>query len=371
MRFEIEKRSAETSARSGVLTTARGSVKTPVFMPVATRAAVRAMSAWDFEDIGFEIFLANTYHLYLRPGLDVLTKTGGLHPFMNTNLPLLTDSGGYQVFSLSDLCRVKDHGVEFRSHLDGSLHFFTPEKVLDIQKVIGSDIMMPLDQCAEYPIDEKGAEAAVKKTLDWALQSKNYWHSSFDTDKQALFAIIQGGVYPELRRECAEQLAELDLPGYAIGGLSVGEPVELYREITAFTTPLMPENKPRYMMGVGSPMEILWAVRQGIDMFDSVMPTRIARNGTLYTSQGRINIRNSAFSDDLSPLDPECTCPVCRRFTKAYLRHIFKMNEIAALIYNTCHNLYFMKRFMTDIRDAINKDDFKECYSRWERIFGV
>jgi queuine tRNA-ribosyltransferase len=288
---------------------------------------------------------------------------------MDAKIPLLTDSGGYQVFSLSKLCKVADDGVEFRSHLDGSAHFFTPEKVLDIQRVIGSDIMMPLDQCVEYPIDEKGAAAAVKKTLDWAEKSQRWWKERFDPEAQALFGIVQGSVYPDLRAECAEALAELDLPGYSIGGLSVGEPVELYREITESTVRHMPAHKPRYMMGVGSPMEILWAVKCGVDMFDCVMPTRIARNGTLYTSQGRVNIKAAAYENDQSPLDPECGCPVCRRFTRAYLRHIFKAGEISALVYNTLHNLYFMKKFMDDIRSSIDGGCFNETYAKWAAMY--
>lgn len=369
MKFSIHQTDPGSGARTGEITTARGNIKTPVFMPVATRGAIRAMSAWDFESIGFEIFLANTYHLYIRPGIEVLGQAGGLHPFMDAKIPLLTDSGGFQVFSLSRLCKVMDEGVEFRSHLDGSAHFFTPEKVLDIQRVIGSDIMMPLDQCAEYPIDKKGAAAAVKKTLDWAQKSSAHWRKSFDTDRQALFGIIQGSVYSDLREQCVSALAELDLPGYSIGGLSVGEPPELYREITEFTLKLMPVDKPRYMMGVGSPMEILWAVMCGVDMFDCVMPTRIARNGTLYTSQGRINIKGSAYEKDSSPLDPNCGCPVCRRFTRAYLRHIFKMGEISAMVYNTLHNLWFMKKFMDDIRLSIINATFSAEYAKWDVLY--
>ncbi|MCU0821138.1 MAG: tRNA guanosine(34) transglycosylase Tgt [Spirochaetes bacterium] len=369
MEFRITHRDSFSRARSGILTTCRGPVDTPVFMPVATRGAIRALSIRDIEEIGFDIILSNTYHLYIRPGMELLAKTGGLHNFLNYHKPILTDSGGFQVFSLSDLCVVRDNGVEFKSHLDGSRHFFSPEKVLDIQRVIGSDIMMVLDQCTHYPTTEKEAREAVERTLSWAGISHGYWRNSFDTEKQALFAIIQGSVYKDLRKECAEKLLEYNFPGYAIGGLSVGEPKELYMEITEFTLRHIPETGPRYMMGVGSPMEILFAVKQGVDMFDCVMPTRIARNGTLYTSAGRINIKASRYTEDLSPLDENCGCYVCRKFSRAYLRHIYRAGEISALIYNTYHNLYFMKNFLIDIRESIKNSRFTETYRRWENIY--
>ena len=289
---------------------------------------------------------------------------------MNIQRPVLTDSGGFQVFSLAKFCTVKDNGVEFSSHLDGSKHFFTPEKVLDIQRIIGSDIMMVLDQCVEYPVDESVARSAMEKTIRWAGQSAVYWRECFDPAKQAVFAIVQGGTFPALRKECASRLGELDVPGYAIGGLSVGEPKELYREITAETTRHLPADKPRYMMGVGSPMEILDAVAEGVDMFDCVMPTRIARNGTLYTSRGRVNIRLNAYQFDESPLDPECGCFVCRNYSKAYLRHIFRAGEIAALVYNTYHNLYFMKQFMLSIRTSIENGTFSQEYLKWKELYG-
>ncbi|HOO71855.1 MAG TPA: tRNA guanosine(34) transglycosylase Tgt [Spirochaetota bacterium] len=369
MDFRIEKTDASGS-RAGLIDTAHGQVRTPVFMPVATRAAIRALTLRELEEINFDIILSNTYHLYIRPGLDVLTKAEGLHRFMNFSRPILTDSGGFQVFSLADLCRVRENGVEFRSHIDGSLHFFSPEKVLDIQGIIGSDIMMVLDQCTEYPAEEKAVSQAVQRTVSWAGDSIRYWKHNFDAGQQSLFAIVQGGVYPDLRKECGEQLVALEFPGYAIGGLSVGEPKDLYQEITSLTSSLLPADKPRYMMGVGSPMEILYAVKCGVDMFDCVMPTRIARNGTLYTSQGRINIKAAPYEDDFSPLDPECSCYVCRNFSRAYLRHIFRMGEIAALVYNTYHNLYFMKKFMEDVRESILQGAFSSFYRRAESIFG-
>lgn len=338
-------------------------------MPVATRGAIRALTNRDIDEIGFDIILSNTYHLYIRPGLEILEKAGGVHNFINYKRPMLTDSGGFQVFSLSNLCKVLDNGVEFRSYLDGSKHLFSPEKTLDIQRIIGSDIMMVLDQCCDYPITFENAKEAVERTLNWAITSNEYWKQGFDTEKQALFAIIQGGVFEKLRRDCAERLVDLDFSGFAIGGLSVGEPKELYREITELVLELMPEDKPRYMMGVGSPMEILDAVKHGVDMFDCVMPTRIARNGTLYTSTGRINIKANRFAEDFSPLDEKCNCYVCRNYTRAYLRHIFRMGEISSLIYNSYHNLFFMRSFMNNIQESIRGDTFSELYNKWRVVY--
>ncbi|MCL2025329.1 MAG: tRNA guanosine(34) transglycosylase Tgt [Leptospirales bacterium] len=371
MKFTLQYKDPSTNARAGLIETSRGTIETPVFMPVATRGAIRALAAKDIEEIGFKIILANTYHLYIRPGTGVIDSVGGLHKFMNYRRPILTDSGGFQVFSLAPLCKISENGVEFRSHMDGSRHFFTPETVLDIQRSIGSDIMMPLDQCCAYPVEKEEAQAAVIRTVEWAKRSAAHWQKEFDTDKQTLFGIVQGGLYPDLRHECAEELAALNLPGYAIGGLSVGEPKELYREITEYTTRFLPENSPRYMMGVGSPLEILFAIRHGIDMFDCVMPTRIARNGTLYTSKGRINIKGASFEKDSAPLDENCSCYVCKNFSRAYLRHIFRIGEIAALVYNTYHNLYFMKTFMDGARLAIEKGEFSAFEKHWAVIFGL
>ena len=370
MQFRVISSDKETAARTGEITTSRGAIRTPVFMPVATRGAVRALSGRDVDELDFDIILSNTYHLYLRPGLDVLRSAGGLHGFMNFRRPILTDSGGFQVFSLSDFCKVYDDGVEFRSHVDGSPHYFSPESVLDAQKGIGSDIMMVLDQCTHYPVAEKEAREAVDRTVRWAGASHRHWHERFDHEKQALFAIVQGSVFSDLRKECVERLLELPFPGYAIGGLSVGEPKELYREITEFTLALLPEDRPRYMMGVGSPLEILYAIRHGVDMFDSVMPTRIARNGTLFTSAGRVNIKSAACESDLSPLDPACGCYVCRTYSRAYLRHLFRSGEISALIYNTHHNLHFMNSFMREIRESIAGGFFTDVYRRWEALYG-
>ncbi len=370
MQFRVTSTDIDTAARTGEIVTSRGTIRTPVFMPVGTRGSIRALSGRDVEELDFDIILSNTYHLYLRPGVEVLKKAGGLHGFMNYHRPILTDSGGFQVFSLSDLCRVKPDGVEFRSHIDGSLHFFSPESVLDVQRAIGSDIMMVLDQCTEYPIDKQEARRAVDRTVEWANASHRYWRDTFDTDRQALFAIVQGSVFTDLRQECAERLLALPFPGYAVGGLSVGEPKELYREITEFTLSHLPADRPRYMMGVGSPMEILYAIRHGIDMFDSVMPTRIARNGTIFTSAGRFSIKSAAFEADLSPLDETCGCYVCRNYSRAYLRHLFRVGEISALIYNTYHNLYFMNSFMNEIRKSIAGGAFDAEYRKWEALYG-
>lgn len=371
MKFAVTHNDTGSSARTGVISTSRGEIATPVFMPVGTRGAVRALSVRDIEEIGFDIILANTYHLYIRPGTEVLNKAGGLHRFMNFHKPILTDSGGFQVFSLSGLCRICGNGVEFRSHLDGSKHFFSPELVLDVQRSIGSDIMMVLDQCCGYPTEESTAYQALTKTLNWAEVSLAYWKERFDTEKQALFGIVQGGMFPHLRREAAERLSEMNFPGYAIGGLSVGEPKELYRKITEHTVRFLPKAAPIYMMGVGSPPEILAAVEQGVDMFDCVMPTRIARNGTLYTSSGRVNIKAAVYEKDEEPLDSECGCYVCKRFSRSYLRHIFKAGEISALIYNTYHNLFFLKSFMGKAREAIEKDEFSAFEKKWNSIYSA
>ncbi|MBN1501269.1 MAG: tRNA guanosine(34) transglycosylase Tgt [Spirochaetes bacterium] len=369
MEFKVIKKDTNTNARRGVLKLHHGTIQTPVFMPVATRGAIRGLPTDDLYKMNYEIILANTYHLYIRPGIEVLEHAGGLHKFMNFDRPILTDSGGFQVFSLSDLCKVKEHGVEFRSHLDGSRHLFTPEKVLDIERVIGSDIMMILDQCIEYPAEKKDVIDAMERTIRWADEAKTHYDRTFDKEKQAAFAIIQGGTFTDLRKECTSRLIDMDFPGYAIGGLSVGEPKELYNEISEFTAELMPEDKPRYMMGVGSPLEILNSISHGIDMFDCVMPTRIARNGTLFTSQGRINIRNKNFEKDLSPLDPECDCYVCKNYTKAYLKHIFKMGEISALVYNTHHNLYFMRKFILEIQNSLENGSFEQIKKKYETIY--
>lgn len=370
MKFSVIHNDKDTDARTCRLTTSRGTIETPVFMPVATRGTIRALTMRDLEEIGFEIILANTYHLYIRPGLKVLESAGGLHKFMNYSGPILTDSGGFQVFSMSDLCTVQDDGIEFRSHLDGSKHLFTPSRVLDIQKTIGSDIMMVLDQCINYPVSNENARLAMERTIDWAQISLDYWNNTFNPEIQTLFAIVQGSTFPDLRKECTLRLTEMDFPGYAIGGLSVGEPKALYREMTDTVCALLPSKKPRYMMGVGSPMEMLHAIGRGVDMFDCVMPTRIARNGTLYTSTGRINIKALEYEHDYSPLDEACSCYVCKNFSRSYLRHLFRVGEISSLIYNTIHNLSFMKSFINEIQESIKNDQFALIFKKWDAIYG-
>jgi queuine tRNA-ribosyltransferase len=369
MEFKIVACDTESNARAGEIGTARGIVRTPVFMPVATQGTVRALSARDIEEIGFEIILSNTYHLYHRPGIEIIAQARGLNNFMNFHKPILTDSGGFQIFSLAEFCKVEDRGVEFRSPRDGSLHYFTPELVLDLQHLIGSDIMMVLDQCTHFPVHEDEARVAVERTIAWARRSRAHWRESINTAEQALFGIVQGGVYENLRRECAERLIELNFSGYSIGGLSVGEPKASYREITELTCSLLPKEKPRYMMGVGSPAELLCAVRYGTDMFDSVMPTRIARNGTVFTSGGRINIKSAQHEHEFAPLDERCGCYVCRTFTRSYLRHLYRAGEISALIYNSYHNLYFMKSFMDETRKSIIDGSFSELCKKWEGIY--
>ncbi|MDO8549970.1 MAG: tRNA guanosine(34) transglycosylase Tgt, partial [Ignavibacteria bacterium] len=330
----------DKKARAGVLETDHGIVETPAFMPVGTQGTVKAVNQKYLEEIKTQIVLSNTYHLYLRPGTEVLEKAGGLHSFMNWNKPILTDSGGFQVFSLSELRKVKPEGVEFSSHLDGSAHFFTPEKVVKIQRSIGSDIMMVLDECTPYPCDYEYAFNSAKLTSSWALMSKEAFEKSLPLygHKQFMFGIIQGSVYKDLRELSANDLIKLDFDGYAIGGLAVGEPVEIMYDMVDFTTSLMPENKPRYLMGVGRPENLLEAIERGIDMFDCVMPTRNGRNAYLFTSGGVLSMRNAKYKDDFSSIDENCNCYTCTNFSKAYLRHLFIAGEILALELASIHN---------------------------------
>lgn len=362
--FEIISKSSKTSARLGRLHTSRAVIETPVFMPVGTQATVKAVSQEELCEMGFELILANTYHLYLRPGHELIRKAGGLHRFMNWDGPILTDSGGYQVFSLSDLRRIGDDGVVFKSHIDGSEHKFTPEGVMEIQSAIGSDIAMAFDECPPYPCSYEAAKEATQRTHDWALRCK-----SSAAEGQTLFGIVQGSTYRDLREWSAEFIASLDLPGNAIGGVSVGEPKPAMQEAVEWTVPLLPEAKPRYLMGVGTPVDIIDFVMQGIDMFDCVLPTRLGRNGSMYTTHGRINIKNARFTEDLSPLDPECDCWACRNYTRAYIRHLYKSDEILAARLATYHNLYFYQRVVSGIRQAIARDEIvafrKEFMSKY------
>ncbi len=361
--FHIHKTSGP--ARRTTITLPHGAVETPVFMPVGTAASVKAVPQHLLEELDAQIILGNTYHLYLRPGHELIRRLGGLHRFMSWPRPILTDSGGFQVFSLNGLRKVTDDGVQFRSHLDGSSHFFSPEHSMDVQIALGSDIAMAFDECTEYPADRTRARHSLETTLRWAQRSKRHfderkrerpWDESFAGQNPSLFGIVQGGMYPDLRRECAEQLVEMDFPGYAIGGLSVGEPRELTREIIAETLPLLPADKPRYVMGVGYPDEIAEYAAMGVDMMDCVLPTRAARHGLLFTSEGRLNIKNKKYADDQNPPDPACGCLVCRRYSRAYLRHLMIAQEPLAAVLNTLHNLAFYLETMRRVRANIEKE---------------
>lgn len=367
IRYELVKKCSKTQARLGKLHTPHGIIETPVFMPVGTQATVKAMSPHELKDIGSKIILSNTYHLYIRPGTNVIKQAGGLHCFMNWDGAILTDSGGFQVFSLCDLRKITDEGVIFKSHLDGSSHFITPEKAIEIQNDLGADIIMAFDECVPYPCEYGYAKEAVKRTTDWAKRCKD---AHKNTDNQALFGIIQGSVYKDLRRESAEDLVELDFPGYAIGGLSVGEPAELMYEMLEYTVPLLPEDKPRYLMGVGTPDYLIEGVIRGIDMFDCVLPTRIARNGSVLTSQGKVVVRNATYERDFTPLDPECDCYACKNFTRAYIRHLIKAGEILGIRLTTIHNLRFLINLMEKIRIAIKEDRLLEFREEFYKKYG-
>lgn len=363
LKLNIESRDRKTDARAGWLETDHGKVETPIFMPVGTQGTVKAVNQNILkEEIKAQIVLSNTYHLYLRPGTEILESAGGLHKFMNWNKPILTDSGGYQVFSLSELRKLKSDGVEFRSHLDGSKHFFTPEKVIQIQRSIGSDIMMVLDECAPYPCDYDYAKKSVELTSNWAVLNKEAFVNSkplYD-HKQYQFGIIQGSIYKDLREKSVSDLLKLDFDSYAIGGLAVGEPIDQMYELIDFTTDLMPDERPRYLMGVGRPENILESIALGIDMFDCVMPTRNARNANLFTWSGTLSMRNAKYKDDFNPPDVKCNCFTCRNFSRAYLRHLFIAEEILALELASIHNLFFYLQLVTDARKHIIDGDFLE-----------
>lgn len=363
LKLNIESKDRKTDARAGWFETDHGKVETPIFMPVGTQGTVKAVNQNILEEeIKAQIVLSNTYHLYLRPGTEILESAGGLHKFMNWNKPILTDSGGYQIFSLSELRKLKSDGVEFRSHLDGSKHFFTPEKVIQIQRSIGSDIMMVLDECAPYPCDYDYAKKSVELTSNWAVLNKEAFINSkplYD-HKQYQFGIIQGSIYKDLREKSVSDLLKLDFDSYAIGGLAVGEPIDQMYELIDFTTDLMPDERPRYLMGVGRPENILESIALGIDMFDCVMPTRNARNANLFTWSGTLSMRNAKYKDDFSPPDVKCNCYTCRNFSRAYLRHLFIAEEILALELASIHNLFFYLQLVTDARKHIIDGDFLE-----------
>ncbi len=353
--LKTDRRSTDSAARSGKLRLPHGEVDTPVFMPVGTNASVKAVRVEDLREMGVKLILGNTYHLYLRPGMEVIQAAGGLHQFSNWNGNILTDSGGYQVFSLAPFRKIHSEGVEFQSHIDGSRHMLTPEKVVVIQKILNSDIQMALDVCTEPGITHKQAREALETTSSWALRAKNAWESTQDTYDGQLFGIVQGNFFEDLRKRSVEELVALDLPGYAIGGLSVGESFEQFLHFLSYTAPLLPKDKPRYLMGIGTPAYILEAIGQGIDMFDCVFPTRVARNGTLFSNNGRLVLKNQRYEKDLRPVSEDS--PI-RGYSRAYLRHLFKANEMLGPMLASIHNLWFLKRLVDDAREAIHEDRY-------------
>ena len=360
MKFELLDTDTLTRARRGRLHLAHGIVETPIFMPVGTQATVKAMTVDQLKDLSVEILLCNSYHLYLRPGHDLIAELGGLHSFMAWQRPILTDSGGYQVFSLSDLRKIDDEGVRFQSHLDGSRHQLTPEGAIDIQKALGADIMMCLDDCSGFPATHAESEKSMNRSLAWAARCKSRFQDVGAGDRQNLFGIVQGGLYADLRKQSAGRLMEIDFPGYAIGGLAVGEPAGQMYEVIDRVEPDLPKDKPRYLMGVGTPSNLIEAVALGIDMFDCVMPTRHARNGWLFTRSGHIVIRNAKYKNDPGPIDSSCSCPVCRKYSRAYLSHLFRANEILSSVLNTIHNIFFYLDTIRRIRQFIEAHRFDE-----------
>jgi len=359
-RFKIISKSTDSRARAGVLKTAHGEVKTPVFMPVGTLGTVKSLSPEELVECGAQVILGNTYHLYLRPGLEVIEYFSGLHRFMNWNGPILTDSGGFQVFSLAKLAKLTDEGVQFQSHIDGSKHLISPEKAIEIQISLGSDIIMCLDQCIKYPANENETKDAVKLTTRWGERCKNRFDKSLNHNhSQTLFGIVQGGMFKELREMSAGEMVKIGFDGFAIGGLSVGEPKELMRKMADFTLPQLPELKPKYIMGVGTPEDLVELVALGADMFDCVLPTRNARNGQMFTEYGKINICNSLYKHDTGPIEPGCTCYTCTNFSRAYLRHLYMAKELLAYRLNTVHNIHYYTNLMEQMRKAIKNDVFE------------
>lgn len=360
--YELIKTCKQSGARLGRLHTPHGTIETPTFMPVGTQATVKTMSPEELKQMDAQIILSNTYHLFLRPGHDLVKRAGGLHKFMNWDRPILTDSGGFQVFSLSEIRKITEEGVHFRSHLNGDKLFISPEKAMEIQNALGSDIMMAFDECPPYPAEYQYVKDSLERTTRWA---ERCLQSHANPEKQALFGIVQGGMYEDLRKMSAEHLTSMDFPGYAIGGLSVGEPKHMMYEMLDCTVPLLPGNKPRYLMGVGSPDALIEGSVRGIDMFDCVLPTRIARNGTVMTSNGRLVVRNAQFAEDFGPLDPECNCYTCSNYSRAYIRHLIKADETFGIRLTTYHNLHFLLQLMREVRQAIMEDrllDFKERF---------
>jgi queuine tRNA-ribosyltransferase len=358
--YELIKKDKQTGARLGMIHTPHGSYETPMFMPVGTLATVKTQSPEELKEMGSGIILSNTYHLWLRPGHEIVKEAGGLHKFMNWDQAILTDSGGFQVFSLSDMRKIEEEGVHFRNHLNGDKLFLSPEKAMEIQNALGSDIMMAFDECPPFPATHEYMKKSVERTSRWAERCLEGHKRPSD---QGLFGIVQGGEFEDLRKLSAKDLVSLDFPGYAVGGLSVGEPKDIMNHVLEFTTPLLPENKPRYLMGVGSPDSLIDGAIRGIDMFDCVLPTRIGRNGTCMTSTGRLVIKNAKFARDFRPLDENCGCYTCRNYTRAYIRHLIKCDETFGIRLTTYHNLYFLLELMKKVRQAIREDrlgDFRE-----------
>lgn len=351
--FNLIHKDKTSKARVGKISTSHGEVLTPAFMPVGTQGSIKALSAGEVLDTGCRIIMANIYHLFLRPGMEIIEKCGGLHKFMSWARAIITDSGGYQVFSLAVLRKVKKDGVEFQSHIDGRKHFLTPEKIIGFQNAIGSDILMPLDECVHYPVSQNAADAALRTTLDWAKKSKEAYRAE---SKSLLFGIIQGSTFKDLRGQSAEETKRIGFDGYAIGGVAVGEPVELIDEITEYTAGLLPEDKPRYLMGVGTPPSMLKAISSGVDMFDCVVPTRNGRNGQAFTWHGEIQLRNAPYKTDTGPIDRECDCPACKNYSRAYIRHLFNAEEILGLRLVSLHNIHFYAKLIETCRAAIRED---------------
>ena len=361
--FKLHKKSGY--ARRATLMTAHGKFETPVFMAVGTKATVKAMTPEELKECGTQVVLGNTYHLHLRPGEKLVQKMGGLHKFMNWHGPILTDSGGFQVFSLSGLRKMSEEGVEFRSHLDGSKYFISPEKSMEIQMDLGSDIIMAFDECLGYPATDEQIKKSMDLTYRWLVRS----HKAMQRPESLLFGIVQGGLSLEHRKYSLEQVTSVDLPGYALGGFSIGEPIHLMHELMPKIAPLLPENKPRYLMGVGTPLDLILSIDAGIDMFDCVMPTRVARNGTLFTWQGKVSIKRQEYKEDSGPLDPECDCYTCKNYSRAYLRHLFLSGEILGSRLNTIHNLHFYMSIMAKARQALDEGKWEEyrdfCLTRF------
>ena len=359
--FELLKKSTQCSARLGKLHTTRGVIDTPVFMPVGTQGSVKSVSTEQIKETKAQIILANSYHLYLRPGIEIIKKAGGIQKFNSWNGPMLTDSGGFQIFSLNNFRKIKSDGVEFRSHIDGSKHFLSPEISMQIQKTIGADIIMCFDECTPYPSTFEYAKNSMLLSIDWAKRCKDEFYKDDSKDTQALFGIIQGSVFKDLRKESALRMQDIDFIGYAIGGVSVGESKEEMVEVIDSTVPYLPEEKARYLMGVGMPEDIWNAVERGIDMFDCVIPTRNGRNGQAFTSHGKINIKNGEYKEKFEPLDPECDCQACKGYTKAYLNHLFRSQEILALTLLSLHNIHFMIKLTDKIKKALESNTFFEA----------